>query len=759
MRMKKFFSVFCALAVLLSLFAGVTDGVYAEDDTAIVSLTAAEQQLSTPQNLREEDGYLVWDIVEEAYGYYLNIRKANYEQQLTYYVCTAEVDRLCYENKMDFGEYTFQVCAFKEDGTISEWSSQITVTYAPVLTAPTNVRIDPDDNSCIVWDRVDGVPYYNIRFYNDDAERTLYNVSYGNYNYNSFGLWDNGNFWCSIQLMDRDYNVSPWTEPIMVSYTQEEETFVTIQNLRFDETGEKILWDEMEGAASYDVAFYYSDGNIDYIYNDQAELDNWKVFVRPWFKEYRIGISAVTDEAWASSEQLTASFNWVLDDTINMPKDLSVGSEEIHWDTSKDVQAYWMEIYTNGQKIDEDHWFLKDEHWDTEGYSTVITKSVDNEYPEGSYNIKLFAVSENGKYNVKTYSVTIDTPHDKSVWVPEVFYKFDTLLWDYDQIRHDETWFFWVRIKNAKDGSIVMLDRIWGGYFYDLYALPNGEYTFETCAYEHTGKLGPWSTPLKILKHDGGLFDKENEVTTEVETPSEAVDIPESDRVTSITINPAFNLKHKDGNNVELDLTKIKIKAKEIYDEEGLKRAAEALGEEIAGNKHYNLLDLTLLYNGEDFSNGYEGLVQVIIPIPAGHRDKTFSCYRLTEVNGKMTKELIPGEQTEDSYIIYLEHFSLYALVADGGEGKESTPTEPSESIVPSTPPVRTTPSTGDKSGIGFANSDTNGNVIVPNTLTALGSFSLSSNINDVSVTGIVTILICLVALAGVVIVIYKQRK
>jgi len=79
-------------------------------------------------------------------------------------------------------------------------------------------------------------------------------------------------------------------------------------------------------------------------------------------------------------------------------------------------------------------------------------------------------------------------------------------------------------------------------------------------------------------------------------------------------------------------------------------------------------MDLTLLYKEEDFSNSYEGLVQVIIPLPKGHRDKTFSCYRLTEINGKMTKEVIPGEQTADSYIIYLEHFSEYALVADGGE-------------------------------------------------------------------------------------------
>lgn len=160
------------------------------------------------------------------------------------------------------------------------------------------------------------------------------------------------------------------------------------------------------------------------------------------------------------------------------------------------------------------------------------------------------------------------------------------------------------------------------------------------------------------------LFDKDNETTTEVEMPPEAADIPDDDKIVSIRFNNAFNMSHKNGNNVELDLSKLEVKARAIYDEAGLKRASEALGTTISGNTHYNLLDLTLLYNGKDFSNGYNGLVQVIIPIPNGHKDKFFSCYRIVEKNGKKTKELIPGEQTEDSYIIYLEHFSEYALVA-----------------------------------------------------------------------------------------------
>lgn len=159
-------------------------------------------------------------------------------------------------------------------------------------------------------------------------------------------------------------------------------------------------------------------------------------------------------------------------------------------------------------------------------------------------------------------------------------------------------------------------------------------------------------------------FKEENSVEEPVASnPSKA----EEDSITSITVNPAFNMKNKNETGVGIDLSKIKIKAEEIYqDEESIRRAEEALGDVIKGNKHYNLLDLTLLYDGEDFSNGYDGLIKVIIPIPAGHRDKEFYCYRIVDNNGTPEKEIIPGKRVEDSYIIYLEHFSTYAFVGDG---------------------------------------------------------------------------------------------
>lgn len=158
---------------------------------------------------------------------------------------------------------------------------------------------------------------------------------------------------------------------------------------------------------------------------------------------------------------------------------------------------------------------------------------------------------------------------------------------------------------------------------------------------------------------DNKPFDKDNAKESEVETNP---DTPEDEKITTIIATPAFNMKDKSEAGVGLDLSKVKVKAKEIYDEEGIKRAEAALGTEISGNKKYNLLDLTLINGDKDYSNGYDGLVEVVIPIPKGHRGKTFYCYRLLDDG---TKELIPGKQREDSYVVYLEHFSVYAFVAD----------------------------------------------------------------------------------------------
>lgn len=664
---------------------------------------STEEVPAAPQNLREENGYIVWDEVKDAYGYTLKVSSGSNEWDFTYYVNSVELDRLCYENNMDFGEYKFRVCAFDEAKNSSNWSDQIISGYRPALDAPANVRVDENDKECVRWDEVEGAIRYNIRIFRDDDQRTLYD-SHDVWNYAIWTMYNSaptGNYWISIRAVDRDYNASEWTEPVMFTYTKNQrEKLEAPQNVRFDESGENILWDAVEGAEYYFVKIFYwinttASAEIEskYVRCDQTQLVNWKSYANLLRTTndietpngiYVEACSSDLEDSDASKLKMI-SYELVRDESLALPEELIIKNENdravLQWNVGDNAKAY--RIFFTNAVYNENEWYDSTAAVEQQGYMVdeYSEKSLNyyiEDTPEGTYHVELYVADENGNYNSKAYSVTLNTPHDEAVWVPEVFYKFDELLWDYDRLRHDNTRGFWIRIINAKDGTIVKREEQWFENYNEIIYLPNGKYNFEVCVNENgdyddeTGylykKLGPWSKPLTILKHDGGLFDEENKSTEEITAPPEAADIPTQDRITSITINPAFNMKHKDGNDVELDLTKIKIKANEIYDEDGLKRAEEALGEEIKGNKHYNLLDLTLLYDGKDFSNGYDGLVQVIIPLPVGHRDKTFSCYRLTQVDGKTVKEKIPGEQTEDSYIIYLEHFSEYALVAAGEE-------------------------------------------------------------------------------------------
>lgn len=722
MKTKKLLSALCAAAVLLSSLAGgivftsyrsahaedliptpyVTeesaDGENAVDnpeesettENTVETISKSEstesqkpiksqeqtepQEPITPQNFRydETDGFIKWDEVEDAYGYKLKTTVNDYEQHFTYYEPKAEMDRLCYENNMDFGEYNFAVCTFNKLGAESEWSESIAVTYESAFDIPQNVRLSEEWDETVIWDEIPGAARYNIRFYNEENSSAPYTYTYTSSSSISYKYYlsETGDYWVSVQAMDRDYNASEWTERMLISHTAFTH-LEPVQNVRFDESGENVLWDAVDGADYYNIQISASFADCNYSfynwgYNSQDPVfENWKSLTCPRTSgEYQIHIYAYSNQENISSsnslEALTASYNPKRDDTLNVPEDIRIEENYIKWDDIEGAYKYWLCISAENDMLLEDEWHEVSKE---NNYGVYIN----NRFPAGKYKAELFVVDENNNYNSKIYSLILDTVHDETVWVPKLFEK-DIVLWDYDRLRHEDTNFFWYRIREKKDGSLVKLAKSWSEYIYDLPEISDIIYLFDACVYEYSDKIGVWSEARELFKYGDSYFDKENETTTEVETPPEAAEIPEEDRITSITINPAFNMKDKNDENVELDLTKITIKAEEIYDEEGLKRAEEALGEVIKGNKHYNLLDLTLLYKGEDFSNGYDGLVQVIIPLPKGHRDKTFSCYRLIEVDGKMTKEVIPGEQTEDSYIIYLEHFSEYALVGAGEE-------------------------------------------------------------------------------------------
>ena len=299
MKSKKFFSVLCAAAILLSVTTSTmlldgTDVTHAEEiigeETVSEGIESEEtepeetdpeetnpketdpeepapNELTVPENLRYEDGFIKWDKVREAYGYTLRMHmgEENYREFTKYFdyddpndKAQVELDRLCYENNIDFGEYTFDVCIFDEAGKTSEWSDTITAEYAPTLDAPTNVRISEDLEETVEWDEVEDVYRYNIRVYQDDDDRLLYTTTYtGGTSFTCYSWFENGDYLISIQAMDRDYNVSEWTEPVKVSHIAEEK-LKDPQNIRLDESGENIIWDQVEGAEYYTVNLWFT---------------------------------------------------------------------------------------------------------------------------------------------------------------------------------------------------------------------------------------------------------------------------------------------------------------------------------------------------------------------------------------------------------------------------------------------------------------------------------------------------------------------
>lgn len=704
MRVKRVLAVICALSVAVSpIVCGLTlvgvESVYAEQ-----YLFESEENapFSAPKNVRketiEEDGFvkdcIVWDEMgidenKEIYG--ISAYGDKCMTARSWLGNFVEYKRFFYGGILDFGEYEFHIKNLHP----------ISISYVPTIEDTPNVRLS-EDGKYILWDDVEVATHYNYRIIKDGS---IYNARYPfdcDWTHeNSISLSETlheecGNYTFEIQAADKNYNVSAWSEPVMVSYYYDVPDDDTIRldapnNIRFDESGKKILWDSVDGAIEYKIRIWYAsvssfdNKGVETFYTEKCECCV-NALVPFWDRLgsiYDISICAINadgDEGYYSGiyeteiDDILTFTSPVCDESIVCPEGIWQEDGNFYWNQIKSATGYWLNLNC------------------VDSYGYAISKiSTGNSYltnsqteiftiPSGIYDVELFVVDENGNYNSKRYPVKIDTPPDESVWVPELYYSTDeenafalnALTVDFDYLRHENTDHFWVRLE--KDGEIIVQAKTYDGIPCSMKneGMEDGDYVAKVCAVEHDEngnyKIGDWSKPLNLKMQNGKLFYRGNRNVSDVEKAPEADAIPNDDKILSVTVNPAFNMKNKYDENVEIDLSSIKVKAKEIYDEEGLKRAEEALGKEIAGNKHYNLLDLTLWEGDKDISNSYDGWVQVIIPLPKGHRHKVFSCYRLTEVDGIMKKEIIPGEQTEDSYIIYLEHFSMYALVADGGE-------------------------------------------------------------------------------------------
>lgn len=355
-KIKKILLVFCVLAILLSyLDSSIIWYAYAENTETENTETKKKditKELTAPQNLHEENGFIIWDETPDAYGYSVKACKDDLEINIVHFTNRVELKRFFYENNMEFGEYTFEVCAFDETNTMSEYSNQVTAVYAPTLDTPANVRLSEDGKN-ILWDEVTGSVRYNTHIFkrNDNNEReeiegdrweiqNLLSVE-------KYVSGANGDYWYAFQAMDEDYNVSEWTEPILVSYKSN--VIGVPKNVRFDDTGESILWDEVDGATSYviQVSPFFGDSDFGYSFSRQSttsknQLDNWKSLTVPFADEYFINVRAEA-EGYISivvSDSLRIDYSPVHDEMINVPENIWLEDDCLRWDEIEGVKEY-----------------------------------------------------------------------------------------------------------------------------------------------------------------------------------------------------------------------------------------------------------------------------------------------------------------------------------------------------------------------------------------------------------------------------------
>lgn len=400
--------------------------------------TAADVKVTVPQNVHEENGFIVWDEVEGAYGYTIQAGKDGETWEYRWYENEIEWNRFIYEHcSCDFGDYIFKVCAFDETGETTEFSLPVTVSYNATLSTPQNVNNASDGQSStmhLTWDEVEGAVCYNIRIYRNDESHSLYTGTTSTYNGLNCSLWEDVGgeyeYLVTVQAMDGDYHVSKWTEEVLVKAVIAEH-LATPQNVRFDESGQNIIWDEVEGADYYRVDI---GGNT--YYCEQPMLENWKQWISPWEAWYdgkqhvRVFAYSNNFERSDPSEDLVFEYTPLRDESIAVPQ-IKLEDDYVTWDKVKNAFNYSCRIIINGEVIYTESYL--DEYLEHSG-----TFRIDR-YPEGDHEIELCVIDEEGNYNSKIYPLTLDTARDESVWIPKLYHKFETLLWDYDRLRHPGT--------------------------------------------------------------------------------------------------------------------------------------------------------------------------------------------------------------------------------------------------------------------------------------------------------------------------------
>ena len=174
-------ALFVAATMGLSTFI-ISPPARAVEKTKSVSTAT----LAVPQNVHEENGFIVWDEVENAYGYTIQAVRGKKTWEYKWYENRIEWARFIYEqcslDERDFGDYLFRVCAFDETGMSAGFSDPVTISYEATLSMPANIRVPDGSQSSLrlTWDKVEGAARYNIQIFrnNDSHSRYTSTVSY-----------------------------------------------------------------------------------------------------------------------------------------------------------------------------------------------------------------------------------------------------------------------------------------------------------------------------------------------------------------------------------------------------------------------------------------------------------------------------------------------------------------------------------------------------------------------------------------------------
>ena len=228
-------------------------------------------------------------------------------------------------------------------------------------------------------------------------------------------------------------------------------------------------------------------------------------------------------------------------------------------------------------------------------------------------------------------------------------------------------------------------------------------------------KISDKRTALSELMKKDEDFKKRNE---ELETAikESTTEEEQAESVEKVEVTPPSEIwdKKELGKKIEGE---IKVNAKPHKDEEIKNKLKNEL--KINDGECLDLIDISLTADGKDISEEYDGLMKVRIKVPKNHNNKgnNFHCYRIKN-DGK--KERIPGNIEKDSegndwFIMYLEHFSVYAIT--NTEGVENGYTM--SGIV--------TSFGDDPSGVTVSLLDSNGNLVVSVVTEADGTYKFTA--------------------------------